>query len=167
MQSAAFAFVPLVIRAGQARREQRVLRQFAVRAGLALAVLLVVINATPLADIWFGPMAGLAPTSQSLAVTALWWLAPLPFLSFLGAYSQGRLIASGHTKAVSHAVIAGLVAMVAVIATGIAGGWWAGVEVAAAATTIGTATQTIWLTQFMRRGLPSMARADGWGLARE
>ncbi len=140
------------------------LRRFtACLAGLTTAAM-VLLTATPLAAIWFGPLSALSAPLVELARGAVWLALPVPGLNVLQSWFQGRIVHSGHTRAITEAVVIYLLASTAIQWSGVAWGQVPGLYVGLAAFSAGYAMQTAWLwvrSRVRDRKSPSAALSAG------
>ncbi|MCH2137056.1 MAG: hypothetical protein MK101_10840 [Phycisphaerales bacterium] len=121
------------------------LRRFAHKAGLIASALLACISLPWLAGIWFEDVQGLDADLSALGATALWLAIPIPWLTFMQSWCQGRLVAAHRTRAVTISVVCFLVVTGATLAGGVWIGAWSGLVVAVAASTLGNGAQLLWL----------------------
>jgi hypothetical protein len=116
--------------------------------------ILLLVAATPLSTIWFGTVSALPPDLVALAVAATWLALPMPGLSSLQSWFQGRLLHSRMTRGITESVVVFLVVSVAILVGGVVRGQMIGLYVGMAALVASTATQTVWLWLRARRYSP-------------
>lgn len=133
--------VALMDEAGAATR----LQSFALGLAGATTAALVLIAATPLADIWFRQVSALDPRLATMARTGIWFTIPLPMLSVLQSWFQGSILYSRRTSGISEAVVIYLVSSAVLLTAGVLWGQATGLYVGLATLTISTALQTGWL----------------------
>ncbi len=134
-----------------------VLLRFALVASGSAAVVLVVLAATPLAELWFDRVSGLRPGLVELAGLALWFGVPIPVLRVLQSWFESVLVHARRTRAVGEAVVVFVLVAGAVLGTGIWLGRWPGIHVALLGFSLGRAAQTGWL---WARSRPVVAALD-------
>ncbi len=127
------------------------LRRFTVILIVVTTGLLLLLVATPLSRLWFEGISALPADLAALATTALWIALPLPALTTLQSWFQGRLLHSRRTRGISEAVVVNLAISAAVLIGGVRLGGMAGLYVAIAALTLSSAAQTLWLWVRARR----------------
>ncbi len=127
------------------------LRRFTVILIVVTTGLLLLLVATPLSRLWFEGISALPADLAALATTALWIALPLPTLTTLQSWFQGRLLHSRRTRGISEAVVVNLAISAAVLIGGVRLGGMAGLYVAIAALTLSSAAQTLWLWVRARR----------------
>jgi len=151
-RSVGIAFTEVVVsHAGDADAE-RVLGRFARRLALVTVVLLLLLAATPVSDLWFRKVIGLEPHLATLARFALCFGVFMPGLTVYHSLYQGFLVHHHRTRGITEAVALLLVTVTAVLWTGTALDRWPGLPVALTAFTAGSAVQALWLW-FRARGL--------------
>lgn len=144
-RSSGIAFNEVVIARCEDRGAIERLRRFAWGWGCVWTLLLLALAATPLADVWFGPIIGLAPDLVEIGRSALWLAVPIPLLTFLQSYWQGLLVHAHRTRAVTGSVAISLAVITAVMGIGLMADYWNGLVVAMAAFTAGNIAQTWWM----------------------
>jgi len=123
----------------------RKLRRFSFVLAGATTLLLLLFAATPLAGFWFGQMTGLSAPLAELARQSVWLALILPALSVTQSLSQGILLHSRRTRALTEAVILFLVVDVGLLAIGVAWGKATGLFVGVAALSLGELLRNVWL----------------------
>ncbi len=121
---------------------------------------LLLMAATPLAELWFVDVAGLSPALAQLARLALALGLLLPGLRLLQSWFQGALTFSRRTRAISEAVALSLASSAAVLWAGVAWGRLDGLVVGVLAMSAGYLTQTLWLWWRSRGTLLDIAARD-------
>lgn len=126
------------------------LRSFTLMLALATSGALALIALTPLADLLFRGVFGLAPDLARVCRVALLFALVMPAYQALQSWYQGRLVHRGRTRGVTEAVV--LYAAVALVGLG-AGARWStvpGIYWALATFTLGGILQTLWLARRAR-----------------
>lgn len=127
------------------------LQRFAVKLALVLTGALFLLNATPLAAIWFGQVLALPPELISVAQLGLWIGLLVPGLTVFESWFSGVLLFNRRTRGITEAVFLGLLTMTATLLAGIALGALAGIAVAAASLATGSLARVLWLWWRTRR----------------
>lgn len=164
LRSGGIAFNEVVVALLDAPGSTRPLRRFTRLLAVGGTVLTLLLTATPLADAWFGGVAGLPPDLAGLARQGLPLIWPLAALSVLQSWYQGALLHARRTRGVTEAVAVYLAVSTAILAAGtrlgevggaptlgpsvaVPAGWRdvPGVVVALVALAAASAAQTAWL----------------------
>ncbi len=130
------------------------LARFSRRLSLTVTLVLVAVAATPLAELWFGGVCGLAPHLVELARESLPFALLLPATSVWQSYYQGRLVNEGRTRAVTEAVALYLVVSSLALGVGVAWGRIPGIVTALVSFSLGALAQTVWARRRLR-GAPA------------
>lgn len=121
------------------------LRRFAFGLAGATTGVLLLIAATPLADLWFEVVCGLPNHLSNLAKTAVWFGVFLPAFSVFQNWLQGLLVHSRKTRNITEAVIVSLVVTAVGLWVGVIFAGVPGVYVGLIVFTVGSGTQLLWL----------------------
>ncbi|MGE5603419.1 MAG: hypothetical protein ACM30E_10225, partial [Nitrososphaerales archaeon] len=124
---------------------RQVLERFTVLLIVATTGILVLLTATPLSRLWFAGVSALPPDLVALAITALWLALPLPALSSLQSWFQGRLLHSRYTRGITESVLVFLAIGVAILMSGVLWGGMTGLYVGMIGLVASMAGQTAWL----------------------
>lgn len=138
----------------------RKLRRFSFVLAGATTLLLLLFAATPLAGFWFGRMTGLSASLALLARQSVWLALILPALSVTQSLSQGILLHSKKTRALTEAVVLFLIVDVGLLAIGVAWGKATGLFVGVAALSIGEALRNVWLNLRSRPARKALLAAE-------
>jgi hypothetical protein len=158
--SAGVAFTEAVVVLLDESQAVNALHTFAMRMAALMVGLLLVMNVTPLAGLWFTHVAALPPDLAAEANWGLWAVLLLPGLSFLQSWYTGTLMNERHTRGITEAVLLALAANGLVLGLGIAWGRTSGVHVGVVGLVAGHVARTAWLWVRTRRPLRSLrARA--------
>jgi hypothetical protein len=136
------------------------LRQFTRWMSAAVALLLLLMVATPLSSVYFSLLQGLNPELARLAVLSVWVALPVPSLNVYQSWYQGAILHSRRTQAITESVVIFLVSAVLVLAAGVIWGQVTGLYVGMVAFTVAMLTQTIWLWYRGRKALEAVAKRD-------
>jgi len=136
----------------------RELRRFTLGLTAATTMGLVLVTATPLSRIWFGPISGLSPALASLAQLGLWLALPMPGLNALQSWFQGAIVHSRRTRGITEATGTFLFFSLVVLGTGVLWKRMTGLYVGLASFSLGGTMQTLWL---WFRSRPALAAAPG------
>ncbi len=152
VRSAGMAYNEVVVASLARPGAYRPLRAFAWGlAGITTAILFA-LAATPLGRLWLERVSGLSPHLADLGRWGLWLALPLPALTVVQNWLQGIVVHTRRTRAITEAVVAFLIANVAVLAAGVAGGSVTALYVALAGMTVGEVVRTAWLALRSRAG---------------
>lgn len=121
------------------------LAKFALYVGIATTSVFCLIALTPLSDVWFGTITGLAPDLAALGQAALLIAIPLPALSVIRSWSQGILLFGRKTRSISEAMAISLVALVLILVAGVMWGKTPGLYFGVAGLLAGNIGQATWL----------------------
>lgn len=137
-----------------------VLRRFTWIVFAAVTAGLLVMTATPLAELWFLYVAGLPPPLVELARQSLWLGLLLPGFRLLQSWFQGSLTYSRQTRAITESVALALLTSAVVLWAGVAWGQIDGVYVGVLAMSAGFLLQTLWLWWRSRATLHNIQARD-------
>jgi hypothetical protein len=138
----------------------RSLRRFTVILTGIATLLLLIITATPLADIWFRQLQGLSPMLADLALAGMWIALPMPGLNVIQSWFQGVILHGKRTRGITEAVVVFLVTAGAILWGGVIWGAITGLFVGLAAFDIAMLAQTLWLWHRSRPALQAAAERD-------
>lgn len=139
---------------------RRPLFAFALLLAAASSILLLAIATTPLAELWFGRVAGLSAELTELASGALVFALVMPGVQAMQSWYQGVLVEANQTRAITEAVVLYLVVTCAVLAIGVELNRWKGIYFALGALSCGMLVQTAWLAWRSRGRLAALAQED-------
>ncbi len=159
-RSAGVAYNEVVVALLDQAGSSRLLRRFAVLLTLTLSVLLLMVAATPLSEVWFRTISALPDNLATLAQNALWLALPLPALSVLQSLYQGLILHGRRTQGVTESVAIYLVVNAALLVSGVALGRFTGLFVGLFSLVFSTLAQTIWLWQRSRSVWQSIQQRD-------
>ena len=161
INSAAIAFVEVVIVHLDQPGSIEALRRFALRLAVLLALVPLALSVTPLGDLWLIRFAALPADLLQQAKIALWLVIPLPALTTISSTLQGTLINGQRTRGVTEADAMSLAAVAMLLTLGtLLGGrpclgevegsaavlcGVSGVYIAVAAYAIGSVVRNLWL----------------------
>ncbi len=160
LRSLGMAYQEVVITLLDAPHSSRNLRRFMYFLASLVTLLLLIVVATPLAQIWFERVTGLKPDLAALSRRGLWVALLMPGLNVLQSWYQGLLVHRRHTRAITEAIVVYLVSSGAILWGGVAWGQIAGLYVGLAAIGFGRLTQTIWLWYRSRSALRSIESCE-------
>jgi len=144
-RSAAVAYNEVVVSLADRPGARPILFRFGVNWGLVISVLLFLMCATPLSDLWFRVAMGLEEDLVGIGVRALWFAIPLPVFTFVRSLYQGMLVAGRETRGVTEAVVIQVVTVSAILFGGVLLRGPIGADVAMFGFTAGTVLQVCWL----------------------
>lgn len=143
--SAGMAFTDAVVVLLDEPRPVHVLHKFTLRGGIIAIGLLLIMNATPLADLWFKHIAALPPELAGPASWALWMTLLVPGLAFLQSWYTGTLVNARQTRGITEAVFVALLVNGLVLWLGVVSGQVPGLYVGTVGLVAGHFARTIWL----------------------
>ncbi|MEZ4664591.1 MAG: hypothetical protein R2911_44230 [Caldilineaceae bacterium] len=121
------------------------LRRFMTRLALTVSGLLILLNATPLAELWFTRISALPEALIHPAHMALWLALPIPALAAFEALFQGALMHRRRTRGITEAVLVGLTLIGCVLVIGVLWGELPGIYVGMLALSLGYVGRASWL----------------------
>ncbi|MCB0099014.1 MAG: hypothetical protein KDE46_24945 [Caldilineaceae bacterium] len=123
------------------------LRRFMTRLAITMCSLLIVLNATPLAELWFTNISALPTALVHPAHMALWLALPIPALAAFEALFQGTLMHRRRTRGITEAVLLGLTLIGCVLMAGVLWGEIPGIYVGMGALSLAYVGRAGWLWQ--------------------
>ena len=123
------------------------LRRFMTRLALTMCSLPIVLNATPLAELWFTNISALPTALVHPAHMALWLALPIPALAAFEALFQGTLMHRRRTRGITEAVLLGLTLIGCVLMAGVLWGEIPGIYVGMGALSLAYVGRAGWLWQ--------------------
>jgi hypothetical protein len=112
---------------------------------ISTIILLVLITATPLSDLWFSKIQGINLELTKLAKSAMWLAVPMPGLNVLQSWYQGSILYGRKTRVVTESVALFLTTACAILILGIIWGKLPGLYVGLFAFSLSMCIQTAWL----------------------
>lgn len=144
-QSAGLAYNEAVIALLDEPHAVQGLRRFSTVLVSLTTLLLFIMVVTPLATLWFGQVAALAPSLVTLAQHGLWFTLLLPGLRILQSWYQGTITYSRSTRAITESVVILLLTNGIILGLGVIWGQVSGIYVGLIALVTGMLLQTLWL----------------------
>jgi len=126
------------------------LRRFGLGLGLAASAVLLAVAATPLAELWFADVSGLAPALTTAAVGAVLLAVPWPLLQALQSWFQGALVHHRRTRFVTESMGLFFVVVSACLACGVHLTERTGLAWAVGSLVVASLAQTCWLAWRLR-----------------
>lgn len=166
LRSLGIAYNEVVIALLDEPQAARRLRRFALLLVGSTTGLLLVMLATPLADVWFARLSALSPRLSALAVQSLWLAIPVPALTVLQSWYQGMLVHSRRTRGITAAVAIFLVTCSLILWGGVLYAGAIGLLVGMAAFTAGGLAQTVWLWRCTRPALRALEEQGRYSATR-
>jgi hypothetical protein len=145
LQALGLAFHEVVVALLDEPGAREPLRRFAVWLTLGTTALLMILSLPPVAHAWFSVVAGLPPALAGMGAATLWLALPIPATRVAQSWTQGLLVHSRRTRAITEAVVVFAVVCVVVLATGVRAQTWTGLPVVLVAYSLGRVLQTTWL----------------------
>ncbi len=131
----------------------RALRRFGLSLGLGSSLLLLAVAGTPLAELWFGRVSGLAPELAGLAAAATLLAVPWPFSQALQSGYQGALVHHRRTRFVTEAMLVFFAVVSLALWACVRFTDWRGAHAAVLSLTLASLSQTGWLALRHRTAL--------------
>jgi hypothetical protein len=160
LRSVSFAYNEVAIALLDEPRALPTLRRFAALLATVTSIALLIITATPLAPLWFGRVSALNPRLVTLARQGLWLALLIPGLSAAQNWYQGLIVHSRHTRGITEATAAYLVASSAILWAGVAWGQATGLLVGLVGVGAGRLAQTGCLWQRSRPAVRALQTRD-------
>jgi hypothetical protein len=145
MRGMGIAFNEVVVSLIDERLAYKNLYKFTLILAIGSSLIILLMNATPLADIWFGKISALSLELTRLAHTGLWLAILMPGLNALQSWYQGTILSSKKTNGITEAVIVFIITISTVLWIGVAWNEFSGLYVGLVAFELGMLMQTIWL----------------------
>ena len=160
LRSAGIAYVEAVVVLLDAPQALIRLRRFTFVLALSLSGVLLLVNSTPLAVLWFRHVVALPEALIPAAQQVLWFALPLPGMMALDSWFQGMLLNSRQTRAVSEAVLASLIVVGIVLGLGIVTAQLPGLLMSILAMLAGACIRSFWLWRRTRTAESALAQRD-------
>jgi hypothetical protein len=157
LRSLALAYNEVVVALFERPGSREALARFTRILTGTLTVLLALVALTPIGDVWFRHISGLAPPLARLGAVGLVIGIALPGLGVFQSWYQGILVAVRKTRGISEAVGIALIGVAITIVAGVVLGTIPGLWVGMAAQLIGNILQTLWLRWRARTALGQLA----------
>jgi hypothetical protein len=161
--SAGTAFTEAVVILLEQPRAVSALHNFTLRMATVFVGLLLLMNVTPLAKLWFENIAALPPEMAPTASWSLWVGLLLPGLAFLQSWYTGTLVNMRQTRGITESVAASLLVHGGILYAGILWGKAPGIYVGIVGLVAGHIARTLWLwvrTRKTMRSLRALERDD-------
>lgn len=144
-RSSGLAFNEVVVALMDETHSFHNLRKFTHILWITTTLLLLIITATPLANLWFGQIIGLSPDLAHLSSTSIWLTLPLPAMAVFQSWFQGSMMHGRKTRGITESVVIYLVINTVILYLGVAWGQMNGLYVGLVAMAASTILQTGWL----------------------
>lgn len=143
--SAGTAFTEAVVVLLEQPRAVTALHNFTLRMATIFVGLLLLMNVTPLAQLWFENVAALPPEMAPTASWSLWVGVLLPGLAFLQSWYTGTLVNVRQTRGITESVAVSLLVHGGILYAGILWGKAPGIYVGIVGLVAGHLARTLWL----------------------
>lgn len=143
--SAGTAFTEAVVILLEQPRAVTVLHNFTIRMATIFVGLLLIMNITPFAQLWFTNIAALPAEMAPTASWALWVGLLLPGLAFIQSWYTGTLVNLRQTRGITESVAASLIVHGGILYLGVIWGQMPGIYVGIIGLVAGHFARTIWL----------------------
>ncbi len=145
LRSLGFAYNEVVVSLMDRPGAPQALRRFTTLLAAGTLLVMVLIAATPVAELWFRTISGLDAEVAELARQGLWLGLLWPALDVIRNYFQGTIVYGRQTRGVTESVVVYLVVSGALLLAGVARQSFTGLEVGLVAFMAGTGAQIGWL----------------------
>jgi hypothetical protein len=143
--SAGTAFTETVVILLDEPRAVTALHNFTIRMATIMVGLLLLMNVTPLAKMWFENIASLPPEMAPIASWSLWMGLLLPGLAFLQSWYTGTLVNLRQTRGITESVAVSLLIHGGILYAGVLWGRAPGIYVGIIGLVAGHLARTLWL----------------------
>lgn len=123
----------------------RRLKRFAIALGLSSTGLILIVAATPLAEIWMRDVMALPADLLPMATQAVWLTILFPLLAMVQSWFQGIIVNHKKTRAITEAVALNLITFVTIAGISVMTQVAAGLYVVIVAQAIAIFVQDLWL----------------------
>lgn len=150
MRAGGMAYQEVVISLDDSEPNHRLLRNFTLRLGSCLSLIMLLFASTPLIQIYLGNLLGVSSSLQKLVIVGAQAAFLLPLLTTLHSYFRALLMLCDRTAAIYQAISLGFVLTAAIVWGGIAIGLH-GIVAAALGLTLGQTFELAYLYLSYRR----------------
>jgi hypothetical protein len=154
--SAGTAFTEAVVILLEQPRAVTALHNFTLRMATIFVGLLLLMNVTPLAQLWFKNIAALPPEMAPTASWSLWVVLLLPGMAFLQSWYTGTLVNLRQTRGITESVAASLAVHGGILYLGVIWGEAPGIYVGIVGLMAGHIARTLWLWVRTRNAMRSL-----------
>jgi hypothetical protein len=154
--SAGTAFTEAVVILLEQPRAVTALHNFTMRMATIMVGSLLLMNVTPLAQIWFENIAALPPEMSPIASWSLWAGLLLPGLAFLQSWYTGTLVNMRQTRGITESVAVSLIVHGGILYAGVIWGQAPGIYVGIVGLVAGHVARTVWLWVRTRDAMRSL-----------
>jgi hypothetical protein len=154
--SAGTAFTEAVVILLEQPRAVTALHNFTLRMATVMVGLLLLMNVTPLAKMWFENVAALPPEMAPTASWSLWVGLLLPGLAFLQSWYTGTLVNMRQTRGITESVAVSLIVHGGILYAGVLWGQVPGIYVGIVGLVAGHCARTVWLWVRTRNAMASL-----------
>ena len=151
--SAGTAFTEAVVILLEQPRAVTVLHNFTMRMATVFIGLLLLMNVTPLAKLWFENIAALSPEMAPTASWSLWVGLLLPGLAFIQSWYTGMLVNVRQTRGITESVAVSLIVHGGILYVGVLWGEVPGIYVGIVGLVAGHIARTTWLWVRSRKAM--------------
>ncbi|MCY3779847.1 MAG: hypothetical protein OXG78_06020 [Chloroflexi bacterium] len=151
MRAGGMAYQEVVISLNDNERNHRLLRNFTLRLGFGLSLIMLLFAGTPLVQIYLSVILGVATDLQALVIAGAQAAFLLPLLTTLHSYLRALLMLSNRTAAIYQAITLGFAVTAIVVWGGIALGLH-GILAASLGLTLGQIFELAYLVLAYKRG---------------
>ncbi len=151
MRAGGLAYQEVVISLDDSEQRHRILRNFTIRLGLCLSLLMLLFATTPLIQLYLGVVLGVTADLHALVIAGAQAAFLLPLLTTLHSYFRALLMLSNRTAAIYQAISLGFALTAIIVWGGIALGLH-GILAASLGLTLGQAFELSYLYLSYRRG---------------
>jgi hypothetical protein len=145
MRSPCLAYNEVTVALLDEPRSYRPLKRFAVALGISSTSLILIVAATPLAEIWMRDVMALPVDLLPMATQAVWLTILFPLLAIVQSWFQGIIVNHKKTRAITEAVALNLITFMIIAAISVMTQVTAGLYVGVLAQAIAILVQDLWL----------------------
>jgi len=160
MRGMGIAFNEVVISLLGENQSYSSLRRFSVLLTFVSSLIIILVNATPLAEIMFVKLFALPPELADMAQIGFWLSLLMPGLNTMQSWYQGAILYSQKTRGITEAVIIFIISLSIILWIGVSRNTIVGLYIAIGAYASGMLFQTIWLWYRSRSAFQSIKERD-------
>jgi hypothetical protein len=161
MRSPCLAYNEVTVALLDESRSYPRLKRFAGFLALSSTLLILLVAATPLAEIWMRDVMALPTDLLPMATRGVWFIVPLPLLALIQSWFQAIIVHDKKTRAITEAVALNLVTFVIIAGISVMTQAAAGLYVVLLGQGIAGLMQALWLWLRSRSVVKRLEARDG------